>query len=301
MITNRNIFILSILLIAILYSCNSQPVQNEEWTLVSAGFQFPEGPAWDSQGSLYVSNCHGNWIAKIHDTYVDTFLLASDSTFVKTNGLAVTKNNAILACDFGKGAILEISPAGEVKVLIPGYQGQPLNRPNDIILTEAEKIYFTDPKSYEAEKKDGRLFYYDPGKNELKLVADSLSFPNGLGISPVDHKLYVCESSMYRILRFDVGTDGTLTNKEKFIELDGGDPDGIDFDVQGNLYVAHFGARAMYIISPYGEFLQQIKTPGNKPSNLEFGDNDLKTLYLTEDETNSVYKIRTRYPGQRVK
>jgi gluconolactonase len=43
--------------------------------------------------------------------------------------------------------------------------------------------------------------------------------------------------------------------------------------------------------------LEEIKTPGKKPTNIEFGDDDLKTLYLTEVETNSIYKIRTNIKG----
>ena len=34
--------------------------------------------------------------------------------------------------------------------------------------------------------------------------------------------------------------------------------------------------------------IQKIETPGSKPTNLEFGDEDYKTLYLTEVETNSL-------------
>ena len=87
---------------------------------------------------------------------------------------------------------------------------------------------------------------------------------------------------------------------ELFIELPGGDPDGIDFDVKGNLYVAHFGSGTIYVISPVGQVLEKIKTPGAKPSNIEFGDSDFRTLYLTEDETNAVYKIKVLYPGYKI-
>jgi gluconolactonase len=55
-----------------------------------------------------------------------------------------------------------------------------------------------------------------------------------------------------------------------------------------------------YIFSPEGKHLQKIETPGTKPTNLEFGDEDYKTLYLTEVETNALYKIRTSLPGKRL-
>ena len=90
---------------------------------------------------------------------------------------------------------------------------------------------------------------------KLKLIADSLAFPNGINISPLDGKLYVCESAKQKIIRFDVTTGFNLNNKKEFIDLRGGDPDGIEFDENGNLYVAHFGGKAIYIFSPQRKFI----------------------------------------------
>ena len=131
-------------------------------------------------------------------------------------------------------------------------------------------------------------------------MEDSLAFPNGINISPIDGKLYVCESVFNRILRYDIIKDNRLSKKEVFAVLPGGDPDGIEFDVEGNLYAAHFGGKAVYIFSPDGRLIQIIETPGSKPTNLEFGDEDYKTLYLTEVETNALYKIRTKYSGKNI-
>jgi len=288
-----------ILLILIIQSCNRQPIADIKWETIGTGFSFPEGPAWDYKGNLYVSNCTGGWIAKISDGQIDTLLTASDSTFFKTNGLFVSKDDDIFACDYGIGAILKISPEGEVQTFLSGYEGQAFNRPNDLIVLENGDIYFTDPKSYGREKTDGRVFYFNSEADSLYLTADSLAFPNGIGISPADKKLYVNESAKSRILRFEITDNGLLSSKEVFMELPGGDPDGIDFDIKGNLYTAHFGSGTLFVISSEGEILQKIKTPGKKPSNIEFGGPDLKTLYLTEDETNSVYKIRVKYPGSK--
>lgn len=279
------------------YSCNQALVSDSGWQLVGSGFNFPEGPAWDGKETLYVSNCYGGWIARISNGKVDTLALASDTTFQKTNGLAVGKDGAIFACEYGSGAILQISPSGKVGNLVSGYNGEPFHRPNDLELDQKGNFFFTDPNSYGIEKNDGRIFYYNMSTTDLILAADSLAFPNGIAISPIDGKLYVCESANNQIIRFKRAEPGILKNKEIFIVLPGGDPDGIDFDVKGNLYVAHFGGGAVYIVSPKGQILEQIKTPGIKPTNLEFGDTDLKTLYLSEVETNSLYKIRVKYPG----
>ncbi len=278
-------------------SCNQSPLSDTSWELVGSGFNFPEGPAWDAKGTIYISNCYGGWIAKIQERHVDTLTVSSDTTFQKTNGLTVDRDGNIIACDFGAGSIMKITPSGKASVFISGYKGERFNRPNDLEFDQNGKLYFTDPNSYGKEKTDGRLFYFDMNSGDLILAADSLAFPNGVAISPIDGKLYVCESAKNQIIRFDRTEQGFLSNKEIFIALPGGDPDGIDFDVKGNLYIAHFGGGAVYIISPIGKQIARINTPGKKPTNLEFGDVDFKTLYLTEVETNSLYKIRAKNPG----
>lgn len=263
------------------------------WELVFSGLDFPEGPAMDNNGNLYVSNCYGSWIGRFDGINVDTFLVKSDQypSIDKTNGLVIM-DDYIYACDYGLGAILKISMLGDIEILSDGYDGEKFNRPNDIINDSKGNILFTDPKSYGSDLLDGRIFSINTGTNEVKLIAESLAFPNGINISPIDSKVYVCESAKERIVRFDMSEHGILVNKELFIEIPGGDPDGIEFDLEGNLYVAHFGGKAVYIISPEGRIIGKIETPGKKPTNLEIVYNEYKLLYLTEVETNSVYKLK---------
>ena len=295
------LFIFLILIILATKIESQSLIPNTEWELVADGFDFPEGPAWHKSGVLYLSNCNGGWITKISVNKVDTFAHASDSTFIKTNGIIVNKSGDLFACEYGEGKILQITPEGKVSTLLKVFEGKSFNRPNDLTFDTKGNLYFSDPKGYREAKPEGRLFYYDFSKKELKLVADSLDFPNGLGISPVTKKIYLSESGKSRILEFEITETGELANQKTFINLSGGDPDGIEFDVYGNLYVPHFGTGTVYVISSDGKILQQLDTPGKNPSNVEFGDDDLRTLYLTEDETNSVYKIRTKNQGYKLR
>ena len=279
---------------------SQQLLLDNEWKLVAEGFQFPEGPAWDGDNSLYFSNCYGGWIGKISDGKVDTFAISTDESFTKTNGIIVKSSGEIIVCEYGFGKILSFTSEGNFLVMIDGFKGKSFNRPNDIIIDVSGNLYFSDPKGYGKENPEGRLFYYNFSTKTLDLVAESLDFPNGIAISPKTKKLYLSESGKNRILEFKIENSGNLRNKKVFIDLPGGDPDGLDFDIEGNLYVPHFGTGTLYVISPVGKVLQKMKTPGLKPSNIEFGDKDLKTLYLTEDETNSIYKIRTKYEGYKL-
>lgn len=290
--------------IFLFYFSNFLPAQiideNEKWIKVIDGLNFPEGPAYDGISTLYLSNCYGGWITQYSESIADTFLVKNNSSINinKTNGLAFGHDGYLYICEYGYGQILRADENKDLEVYANGFNGERFNRPNDLTLDENGNLYFTDPKSYNTDSLDGRIFFIDAQTKEIKLVAGKLAFPNGINISPVDNKLYVCESAKQKIVSFTITKDHNLINKEDFVSLPGGDPDGIEFDIKGNLYVAHFGGKAVYIFSPEGKMLQKIITPGAKPTNLEFGGDDYKTLFLTEVETNTLYKIRTKYPGK---
>jgi len=276
----------------------SQTDTKFEFVKIADALNFPEGPAWDGKGNLYVSSCYGGYITKISNYEYLKFIDSSSSNFLKqTNGLTIYADGSIFACDYGIGAILKISPEGNSEIFIDGYEGKRFNRPNDLAFDLEGNLYFTDPKSYGKDKFDGRIFKVNIKKKEVHVVADSLAFPNGIAFFPDGKKIFVCESALNRILSFNADNDGSLSNKKVFAELPGGDPDGLAFDIEGNLYAAHFGGGAIYVFSPEGILKEKIITPGKKPSNIEFGGNDMRTLYITEDETNSVYSTKVKIPG----
>jgi len=269
---------------------------------VIGGLQFPEGPAWDGQkGVLYFSDCYGGAIYRVGFEKVHIFVSATSEpfNFEKTNGLAVSPDGDLYACEFSIGAILRIRPDGKCEVHCAGYQGKKFNRPNDLTFDQAGNLYFSDPHKYTKKYPNGIVYRIDKKTREATPVAEGLGFPNGLVFSPDGKVLYVAESSFQRVLKFTVKPDGSLSERSVFIELPGGDPDGMDVDRQGNLYVAHFGGGAIHVFSPEGKAVDILKTPGKKPSNIEFAGPDLRTLYVTEDETKAVYRTKVETPGLR--
>ncbi len=262
------------------------------------GLNFPEGPAWDGQ-ILYASNCHGDWITRVAEDTQHIFLKAQQQpfTFAKTNGMTVYRDGSLFACDFGCGAILKISPQGVTEIYASGYQGKRFNRPNDLAFDPHGNLYFTDPNAYDPKNRDGVVYRIDAKTRRVRPVAGDLGFPNGIAFSQNAKFLYVCESALNRILKYRVKKDGSLDQRTVFAELPGGDPDGIALDVKGRLYAAHFGGAAVYIFNDKGRIEKILQMPGKKPTNLEFGDADLRTLYITETETNAIYKMRVDTPG----
>ena len=272
-----------------------------QFQLVADGCKFPEGPAWNGE-KLVVSNCYGDWITQVKGSKVDTFVQIPTEpvSFEKTNGLTFYKDGSLFAAEFGFGAILRFDENGKCEIYVDGYNGEKFNRPNDLAFDSEGDLYFTDPKNYDAQNPDGTVYLIRKETKEVIPVFQYLAFPNGIALDAEEEYLYVCESAKNRVLKYEINEDKTLGEFEVFAELPGGDPDGIAFDVEGNLYVAHFGGSAIQVFSPEGELIKKIKTPGTKPSNVEFGGEDMKTLFITEDETNSIYKMENEIAGMKL-
>jgi gluconolactonase len=283
-----------LLLCLVLLTGNSKKYFRGKIVPVADSLSFPEGPSW-YRGHLVFSNAYGGWIGQLYREELDT-LLNERNGLINTNGTVFDRRGNLYICDYGKKAILKYSPGGKVRVLSDrDNEGRTLNRPNDITISPTGTLYFTDPKSYDPAAHDGRLYRLNPESGETIWLIEGLQFPNGLCLSPDGKYLYVGESVNKNILRIT----SRLGQLDTLITLPRGnqDPDGMDCDIHGNLYIAYYGGGKIYVVSPEGVLLDSLLTPGKKPSNVEFGGTDMKTLYITECENNAIYAIRTRYPG----
>lgn len=267
---------------------------------VGEGLKFAEGPAWDGRGHIYVSNCDADpgIVTKFDETGNSSIAFTgSAKTFQKTNGMTVGQDGSIYACDFGKKAIVELRPDGSVSTYADKYQGVGFRGPNDLAFDPNGNLYFTDPKDSSKDAPIGRVYRVDKLRN-VTLVAQGLAFPNGIAFSADGRTLYVAESQRSQILKYPVKMDGSLGEKSVFAPLPGGkEPDGMNFDTAGNLWVAEAFAGAVREFDPSGKLIRSVELPGKQVTNVEFGGKDMKTLYITEASTGGLYRIRTEVPG----
>jgi gluconolactonase len=97
-------------------------------------------------------------------------------------------------------------------------------------------------------------------------------------------------------MRYRVKEDGTLTDAKVFYDATSDDrpgaPDGMKVDRKGNVYST--GPGGIWIFSPEGKALGTILLP-ERGSNVNWGDADRKTLYVTA--SSSIYRIKLKIPG----
>ena len=268
---------------------------------VADGLKFPEGPAYDGKGHVDVSNCNADFVTRFDTATGKASVLyrASPEGFQKTNGMTYRRDGSLIVCDFGRKAVLEIKPGGKVEVYADQCDGVPLKGPNDLAFDPAGNLYFTDPAGSDEKKPIGCVYRVDAGRErKVTKVAEGLAFPNGIAFSADAKHLYVAESKTFSILRYPVKEDGSLGEKSVFCRLPSDhEPDGINFDSAGNLWVTQYGSGAVRQLSPEGKVIREVKLPGKNPTNVEFAGKDLRTLFVTEVETGALYAMRVEVAG----
>ena len=78
-------------------------------------------------------------------------------------------------------------------------------------------------------------------------------------------------------------------------------PDGCGFDQEGNLWVTLPVANKLVAITPDGSLETISHDPGGEtlmvPSNVSWGGDDMRDLYVGSIATNYVLKMRSPVPG----
>src|SRR3546814_3940679 len=92
----------------------------------------------------------------------------------------------------------------------------------------------------------------------LLIVVDGFHFTNEIRFDAREEMLYVVETTAQRISRLRISDDGAVLGREIFgpSNLGPGFPDGIAFDVAGNLWCAVAMADRIIALTPQGDVLQ---------------------------------------------
>ena len=120
---------------------------------------------------------------------------------------------------YDNGSIGRMSADGKV---LPAYtqdkDGNKFHGPNDFAPDNHGGIYFT-ASGTPPEARDGKV-YYIAADGTISLQAGDLHNANGLAVSKDGKILYVVETSEYRLVKFKIGPDASLSNRQLFVNLD---------------------------------------------------------------------------------
>lgn len=186
--------------------------EQAEITELARGFTWAEGPAWDARRNrLYFSDVPENlayqWVpGNGASVFLEPSGLQQGSAdgFRETgsNGLLMMPEGKLLVANHGARAVEMLSlETMKRTTLVSHYLGKRLNSPNDVALGHDGTLYFTDPP-YGLTALDASPLKEQPHNGVYKVAPDrgtvlidgTLSFPNGIALSPDESTLYVAVS-----------------------------------------------------------------------------------------------------------
>jgi gluconolactonase len=263
--------------------------------------RYCEGPATDGSGIVYFTEQHDNsdlnwpiWkldLSNPGDTG-SRWVVQSN----QANGLFADAKGLVYAAQKGKIVRYKKDGTLDATLAASGTGGVTFNQANDLSVGKNGALYFTDL---------GSSVYYVDAAGQLKVAATGLVGANGVEWIEEQNAVFVLEADGSQISRFDIGSNGALTSKKKFISLQV--PDGCDLDIHGNFYVGSYGEGALHVINANGQDVGKIvfkmesgpyNSNGDQGNvcNCHFGGPENKTLFCTGD--GGLFSIRMKIPGR---
>lgn len=260
-----------------------------EIELLDSGSTFSEGPIWNEEGYYLFSDNTDNVISKIapgsaKQVYLPNSGCSEVTALVRpemkgSNGLGYDANKNLIICQHGNHAIAQYNGT-TISTIVNSYKGRPFNSPNDIIIHNDGRIFFSDPPYALLEQKlhpdsfqpIAGVYCWQNGNTEL--ICDAYQYPNGVCLSPDQRLLYICSNKPFERFVTQIDTSN-FSNRTILCQENG---DGIECDRKGNIYLC--AKEGVVIVNSNGKRLGLIEFE-TQPSNLCWGGTGGNDLFVT--------------------
>lgn len=282
---------------------------------VAGPFSFTEGPAWDGIGGLLHSDIPNSRIMRYEVTSGACEEFGHGTN--ESNGLMFDRDGRLYGCEGGPDGrrIVRYEADGSTTCIADRFEGQRLNSPNDLAFDHQGRLWFTDPRygdivdDLELDHQSVFRLENQSGAGDdwtITRVTFDTTKPNGLLISQDQQSLYVAQSDhgdgeARELREYPINSDGSLgpcTVLHNFYPHRG--IDGMCLDTDGDIIATAGSLESgpgpmIYVFAPNGRVLETHPVPVDMPTNCTFGDDDLKTLYVTA--SGCLFSVRTQRTG----
>ena len=272
--------------------------------VIKDDFRGTEGPVALPDGTVAFTEGGANRITRIdRDGKVSVYLDNTNGS----NALAFDSKGRLVALQRGPAHVQigVLAPRGSEATLADNFEGNP----NDLVVARNDGVYFTVPGPIAPARGSAppatpfvpAVYYIAPNSGRAVKVADGITNPNGIQMSPDEKTVYVNDTRGEYVIAMDVLPGGMLGPKRNFAKYQGvqktetgvlSGADGLAVDSDGRVYAAT--AIGVQVFSPKGQHLGTIPL-SRSPQNLAFSGPDKKTLYIVG--RNAAWKVQMLTAG----
>ncbi|MDJ0513394.1 MAG: SMP-30/gluconolactonase/LRE family protein [Methyloceanibacter sp.] len=195
-------------------------------------------------------------------------------------GLICGANSGFCTIELGTGAFGRI---------VDPEPDKPHNRLNDGKIDRRGRFWCSSMNTMLTDKS-ARLYCLDPDFT-CRSVAEDFSFVvgNGIAFDPEDTRMYFGDTFGGTIYVFDFDIDeGLISNRRPFFSVEDRKPaivDGATVDADGYYWFAlNLGGKILRV-DPNGRLDREIDMPVRSPTCVQFGGDNLETLYVTSQQS----------------
>ncbi|MBT4494099.1 MAG: beta-propeller fold lactonase family protein [Gammaproteobacteria bacterium] len=273
---------------------------------LAEGYSLVEGPVWVPGRGLMFSDVLNGGVFCIDDSGSLTTIFAHRRGI---GGMSLHENGGMIVS--GRNISWKSNPEGETRTLLDENEEAGVVGFNDITTDSLGRIYagglgsspvFDDGR----EPRPGDLYLIDLD-GSARVVARDIMLTNGMGFSPDGKTLYHSDTRRQHINAYAVDSDGTLGEKQIFVETAGTSPDGMAISEDGRLWVALANGHGVGVYNPDGSIDHLVEIPQQKCTSVCFGGDDLRDLYVVSgsddsggDRPGAVYRTRADVAGLEV-
>ena len=190
---------------------------------------------------------------------------------LRPNGIAFDRDGSFLLAHLGaaEGGVFRLTRDGQVAPLLREVEGLALPPTNYALRDLQGRLWAT--VSTRCVPRDGDWhdgaasgFIVLADARGARIAADGLGYTNECMPSPDGRFLYVNETYTRRLSRFPLSADGTLGAKQVVAEFAEGElPDGLAFDMQGQVWVTAIVANRLLRVDPETGQVERVLDAGD--------------------------------------
>jgi sugar lactone lactonase YvrE len=242
-----------------------------------------EGPVWNAsigvlasvdmlRGDLLTVDLPHGGAAEVHRRHVGAVLAALRPR---------ARGGWVVALERGFGLLDEPGSSGEDEARPLGElwsdQGVRMNDGG----CDPAGAFWCGSMAYDSARGRGSLYRLAPD-GAVATMLTGVTVSNGLCWSPGGSRAYYVDSDMggIDVLTVDLAAPA-VTSRERFVDVDGGTPDGLTVDAEGGVWVALYGGSAVHRYTADGTLDTVVRLPTTHPTACAFAGPELDELWIT--------------------